>query len=129
MGGFILARTTSNIQELYNLMVENRNLCGAFELTDNIIHWHLFKDFLITIGVDYIGIDKLIFGKFYDPFTHWHPSDDEIYSDICKIGTKGNVTVIFKNFLGVSILYSGPASECKYKRKWLLGRYYYLKAE
>lgn len=132
-GEFLLEKVApANIQELYNLMVENKNLCGTFELADNIIHWNLFKGFLITISKDYpdfyIGIDKKIFGKFYDSFTHWHPSDYEIYSDICKIGTKGNVTVIHKSFLGESILYSGSTTDCKYKRKWLFGRYYYLHA-
>jgi len=123
----------ANIHELYNLMVENKNLCGTFELTDNIIHWNLFEGFLITISKDYIdfyiGIDKKIFDKFYDSFTHWHPPSDEIYSDICKIGTKGNVTVIHKSILGEAILYSGSTTDCKYKRKWLFGRYYYLHAE
>lgn len=121
------------IQKLHSLMAENENLCGTFELTDNNINWCLFEGFLTTISKDYtdfyIGIDKRMFGEFCVPFTHWHPSDDEIYSDICNIGTKGNVTVIHKSFLGEFLLYSGSVTDCKYKRKWFFGKYYYLYAK
>jgi len=74
----------------------------------------------------WIGYTK---NKYCDSFAHWHPSDDEIYYDVCAIGRKGNVTVIHKSFLSESVLYSGSTTDCKYKRKGLFGRYYYLHAE
>ncbi len=121
---------TSFIDSLYIQMKNNNNLAGTFEKIGNgTIMWHLFDGFTVTICQEYIGFDRKLFGFVQDSFTHWHPEDNEIYDDICDIGTKGNVTVIHKSFLGESILYHGPKDNCKYKRKWLFGRYYYFYAE
>ncbi len=117
----------SAVQKLYQLMTDNKNLSGSFELvSEDLICWDLFDGFTIFISEDDIGIERLLFKKTPVEFTHWHPTDDEIYNDICNMGTKGNVTVIYKSILGESILYSGSKNECKYKRKWLFGKYYYL---
>lgn len=118
------------IPNIFQMMKKNPSLAGSFELTaghDTII-WNLFEGYVITIAEDYIGIDRPLFGRIPYPFTHWHPNDDELYDDIRNLGTKGNVTVIHKSILGESVLYSGEKSKCKYKSKWLFGRYIYLYA-
>lgn len=118
------------IFEIYELMCGNNDLAGAFSLSDDAITWELFEGYRITLGEEYIGIDRLLFGKLPDPFTHWHPQDkNELYADICRLGTKGNVTVIRRNFFGASVLYCGEKDKCNVHRKWLFGRYYYLYAK
>ena len=119
----------NTIRELFNKMKSNPNLAGSFVLLSNGIEWRLFDKYVVLIGISYIGIEKILFGKFTDSLTHWHPDEEEIYDDICRLGTKGNVTVIHKNLFGETVLYSGPATDCKYKRKWLFGKYIYLYAK
>lgn len=118
------------IPNIFQMMKKNPSLAGSFELAEGCdeITWNLFEGYVIKIAEDYIGIDRMLFGKIPSALTHWHPSDDELYEDICNLGTKGNVTVIHKSILGESVLYSGEKSSCHYKRKWLFGRYIYLYA-
>ena len=118
------------ILNLYERMKENPNLAGSYKLVNEIgIEWDLFESFTIHIGQDYFGIDGFLFNKIPNQLTHWHPDDDEMYETICAIGTRGNVTVIKKSWLGVAILYMGPVSDCPYSRKWLFGKYLYLYAK
>ena len=117
-----------NITDLYHKMVNNPDLSGHFDLKKDRIEWFLSDRYSIIICDDYLEIRRLVFGKFWTSLTHWHPDDKDMYSDICNIGTKGNVTVIHRTPLLESVLYSGPCSGCKYKRKWLFGKYYYIYA-
>ncbi len=117
------------LSELFNKMKSNPDLAGSFVLLPDEIEWRVFDKYIVSIGNEYIGIDKIIFGRFKDSLTHWHPDEEDIYIDICRLGTKGNVTVIHKSILGESVLYSGPATDCKYKSQWLFGRYIYLYAK
>lgn len=116
------------IDKLYQQMKENKNLVGTFEKADSEIIWSLYDKFTVIITYDYIGIQNKLFGIIPNCITHWHPYEDDIYDDICSLGTKGNVTVIHSTPLCTGIIYSGPAENCKIKRKWLFGRYYYLYA-
>ncbi len=115
---------------LYEQMKQNPNLSGSYKLVDNsLIEWKLFDGFSVQLAEDYIGIERLLFGKIPDAFIHWHPQDDEIYEDVCAIGEKGNVTVVKKDLFGDSLLYAGKAENCPNKRKRFFGRYYYLYAK
>lgn len=124
-----------NAKELYDAMCDTPNLCGTFELKDDMIHWNLFEGYTIQIAVDprgnYFHIEKKLVGKLTDPLTHWHPEADEIYEDVCSIGLKGNVLVIRKNLLCTSVLYMGKEEGCPYssKTKWCWGKILYLKAK
>lgn len=121
-----------SIQDLYNMIKENKALCGEFELVDHTIFWSIGEVYLIVVTQDideyHIEVSKRTFGKIYNPLTHWHPSYYEVYSDICAIGTRGNVTVIHTSWICSSVLYSGPVSGCRYTRKWFFGRYHYIYA-
>ena len=117
------------VRELFKKMKSNPDLAGYFELLPEGIEWRLFDKYIVSIGNEYIGIDRILFGKLTDSLIHWHPDEEDVYNDICCLGTKGNVTVIYKNFIVTSVLYSGPAADCKYKRRWLFGKYIYLYAK
>ncbi len=123
-------------EELYGMMLETPDLCGRFELDKSAgsITWNLSENIVIEIGVDspecYIGINKSHGGKVGGEITHLHPSVFEIYDEICKIGKRGNVTVLRASPGGSALLYAGREDVCPYPRekKLLLGKYYYLEA-
>ena len=123
-------------EELYGMMLETPDLCGRFELDKSAgsITWNLSENIVIEIGVDppecYIGINKSHGGKVGGEITHLHPSVFEIYDEICKIGRRGNVTVLRASPVGSALLYAGREDVCPYPRekKLLLGKYYYLEA-
>ena len=123
-------------EELYGMMLETPDLCGRFELDKSAgsITWNLSENIVIEIGVDppecYIGINKSHGGKVGGEITHLHPSVFEIYDEICKIGRRGNVTVLRASPVGSALLYAGRKDVCPYPRekKLLLGKYYYLEA-
>jgi hypothetical protein len=122
--------TVEIIMDVYDQMKNNPNLAGSFRLVDNVgIEWQLFDSYIVYIGCNYINIDRLLWGKIPYSLTHWHPEDDELYEEICALGTKGNVAVVKKSWFCTSLLYMGPVAECTYKRKWLFGKYYYLYAD
>lgn len=118
------------IRHLYNQMKSNSKLGESFETVGSCsIIWKLSEQYQVTIEREYLGVDRIT-GKFPPKnLIHWHPQDEEMYQEICNLGTKGNVTVIYKPFDLSLILYSGPRDQCKYRRKWLCGKYYYLYAE
>lgn len=123
-------------EELYGMMLETPDLCGGFELDKSAgsITWNLSENIVIEIGVGtpecYIGINKSHGGKVGGEITHLHPSVFEIYDEICKIGRRGNVTVLRASPVGSALLYAGREDVCPYPRekKLLLGKYYYLEA-
>lgn len=123
-------------EELYGMMLETPDLCGRFELDKSAgsITWNLSENIVIEIGVGtpecYIGINKSHGGKVGGEITHLHPSVFEIYDEICKIGRRGNVTVLRTSPVGSALLYAGREDVCPYPRekKLLLGKYYYLEA-
>lgn len=123
-------------EELYGMMLETPDLCGRFELDKSAesITWNLSENIVIEIGVDtpecYIGINKSHGGKVGGEITHLHPSVFDIYDEICKIGKRGNVTVLRASPVGSALLYAGREDVCPYPRekKLLLGKYYYLEA-
>lgn len=125
----------TNTQELYDMMLATPDLCGDFLIAENgNIHWNLYKDIQIEIGVHtedcYFSIDKKLFGEIKSEIIHWHPTNFEIYNDVCNIGMPGSVLVIQTIMSGASVLYMGDERNCPYSpnKKVLFGKYYYLKA-
>ena len=129
-----ILKIPENSQELYNLMITTPDLCGNFSIVDNgIIRWDFNEDFLIDIEVNpndcLLGISKKSKFNIKTEIHHWHPSVFEVYDDVLKIGTLGNVTVVHK-FMGSSkVLYSGNEADCQYNsdKKIKFGKTYYLK--
>lgn len=122
-------------KELYDMMLNTPNLCGKFELVDDTIFWYLFDGIEIEISIGrmdtYFGISRKKSGKIPDGIIHWHPDCEEIYNDVLNIGLEGNVLVIQKNILYVSVIYSGKEEECPYspETKRRFGKIFYLKAK
>ena len=130
-------RIPQSAEDLYGMMRQNPDLCGEFDLTEDGegIRWRIREDIQITLGVDlrdcYIGVDKLLFGKIESGITHWHPTEYEIYDEVCKIGKRGNVLVLRARAGSGAVLYSGSRDECPYKpdQKVFFGKYYYIEAK
>ena len=119
-------------QELYDLMAATEDLCGTYEVADDTVFWNLGDEFSVQINVDGEREECIcsIHRKTWE-ITHWHPSIYEIYDEVCKMGTRGNVMVVRTFIGGASIPYMGPKADCPYpeKRKWSLGKYFYLEAK
>ena len=130
-------RIPQNSADLYDMMCATPDLCGEFELTEDGqgIRWRIREDIQITLGVDlrdcYIGVEKLLLGKIESGITHWHPTEYEIYDEVCKIGKRGHVLVLRQGAGSGAVLYSGSRDECPYKpdQKVFLGKYYYIEAK
>lgn len=125
----------ANANELYEMLIQTPDLCGQFTLVhEQELRWDIYKDFAVSIGIGKMDacilIERKILGKLPDILTHWHSEPSDIYDEICDIGSRGNVLVIRKNFLGEAILYTGPETDCPYSPdiKWHWGKIYYLKA-
>lgn len=125
----------TNSQELYDMMRMTPKLCGQYKITEKgNIEWDLYENVRIDISVNpddcYLGVIKIALGKTSDGITHWHPSNYEIYNEICKIGRQGNVLVIRSNYHSSKVLYMGDEANCPYKpdEKTMSGKMYYLKA-
>ena len=118
---------------VYQKMLRNSNLAGSYKEADGHIVWQLFRGYTVDIASDYISINRIVSSKAAQSIHHWHPDDEVLYDEICRLGTRGNVTVIHLfgpgGMLGSSLVYSGPRRACPTKRKWFLGKYIYLLAE
>ena len=134
----IIPQTT---RELYNMMVQNPDLCGSYEMTADeddygSIFWTLGDacfELCVGRGQGYISVsvNGLLQGKIRKDITHWHPDPDEIYDEVIKIGKRGNITVLSSYWGGGALLYSGKKGECPYlpPKKHLMRKYYYIEAE
>ena len=130
-------RIPQSSADLYDMMQKTTDLCGEYALTEDgeLICWRVREDIQITLGVDphdcYMSVERLLFGKIESGITHWHPTEYEIYDEVCKIGKRGNVLVLRARAGNGAVLYSGRKEDCPYKpnKKVLLGKYYYIEAE
>ena len=130
-------RIPQSAEDLYGMMRDTPDLCGEFDLTEDGqgIRWRIREDIQITLGVDphdcYIGVEKLLLGKIESGITHWHPTEYEIYDEVCEIGKRSNVLVLRARAGSGAVLYSGSRDECPYKpdQKVLFGKYYYIEAK
>ncbi len=118
------------VRELFNQMKKNPELAGSYELINNYIVWHLFNRYPVIVTAMYIGIfRRRRFCHIIEPIYHWHPDNRDIYSDVCRLGTRGNMTVIHQlNPWGSYMLYSGPRSNCPDKEELSFGKNIYLYA-
>jgi hypothetical protein len=124
----VLMDIPQNGQELYGLMQSVDDLCGNYELRNDIIYWDLYDKIHLEIGVDehesMISVEGKVLG-----ITHWHPNNFEVFHDVCAIGKRGNVMVI-RTILGCGgVLYMGKKEDCPYREKSIFGRFYYLEAK
>ena len=126
---------TNYVLRAYEKMNRNPSLAGSFSgeaFTESDVHivWQLSDGYRVEIASETILIYKKCFGKVYESIHHWHPCDEDLYDEICMLGTKGNVTVIHRSCFGDSrILYSGPREACHIKRKNLFGKNIFLYAD
>ena len=126
----------NNIQDLYRVMKDTYDLCGDFEIKDNILEWKVFPKFRITVYEEKddftVTLDKEASdsiqksGIIYEELIHRKKRNTDNLPFIKNLGTSGNVTVIRLNLLAFSLLYSGPADKCNIRRRWFLGKYYFL---
>ena len=130
-------RIPQSSADLYDMMQKTPDLCGEYALTEDgeFICWRIREDIQITLGVDphdcYMSVERLLFGKIESGITHWHPTEYEIYDEVCEIGRRGHVLVLRTRAGSGAVLYSGSRDECPYKpdKKVLLGKYYYIEAK
>jgi len=129
-------RVPTNAKELFEMMKQTPDLCGDYYVDGDInIIWNLYDSIQIDIGIDsrecYLGVNKKSFGKIGSGITHWHPTNFEIYDEVCKIGKRGNVLVIRAFKSSESVLYMGEKENCPYNKesKQLIGKLYYLEAK
>ncbi len=133
----LLAKIPQNSRELYEMMLKTPKLCGTiiFNEKKDLIDWDLYSDVKLQIFVDkgdnYINVERKAEYGINKGITHWHPELYDVYNDVCDIGTKGNILIVNKYFLGESVLYYGSEEDCPYlTTKKLKRRFtYYLKAE
>lgn len=129
-GEQILMDIPQNGQELYNMMQSVEDLCGQYELRNDIIYWKISEKIHLEIGVDdnesMISVERK-----YTEITHWHPSNFEVFHDVCAIGKPGHVMVIRAGILGATVLYMGSKEDCPYpeNKKGLFGKIYYLESK
>ena len=78
----------------------------------------------------YFIVNKLLSGKGESGITHWHPTIYEIYDEVCKVGKHGSTLVLRTSGGGGTVLYSDEKENCPYSpyKKYLFGKYYYLRA-
>ncbi len=119
--------------ELYAMMAETPDLCGGFELdgSGNGIRRRIREDIRISLEYGYIGVENLLLGKIESEITHWHPTEYEIYDEVCEIGKRGNVLVLRRGAGSGAVLYSGSKADCPYPpdKKVFWGKYYYIEAK
>lgn len=125
----LLVYRPNNTKDLYEMMLKNKKLGGSFELTgDDLILWtfdQVYYEISISEDDSYFGVNKSK-GRY---IMHWHPSEFEVYDEVCKIGEKGNVLVIRSFLGGASILYMGPKEKCPIrKNKFHFGKVYFFES-
>ena len=116
-----LTRFPQSAKELYELLMDTPDLCGQFELIGDEIYWE-YKDLSLSIAPEYISVGGL---------THWHPSEAEIYDDVCAITRSGSVLVIKKSSSSSQVLYIGKKEKCPYfpNQKGVFSKIYYFEME
>lgn len=118
------------ISEVFEKMKSNPDLAGTFSEDGGRITWQLFEGYTVEIASEYIGVHSQRPKGGYRFRHHWHPDDEDLYADICALGTRGNVTIILRTFGDTTgVVYSGPRAGCPEKKNGLFRKYIYLYAE
>ena len=126
----ILMDIPQNGQKLYNMMLAVEDLCGQYELRKDVIYWKISERIHLEIGVN-DNDSTISVERGYMGITHWHPSNFEVFRDVCAIGKRGHVLVLRAGIFGGDVLYMGPKEDCPYpeNKKSLFGKIYYLEAK
>lgn len=125
-------RVPETTEELLDMMNQAPDLGGEYYMGENgNIVWDLFDSIRIEIGVEYLGIDEILPNGGTREITHWHPTAEDVYNDICKVGKRGKILVIRTSLLSADLLYVGDKEECPYRKdqKRLFGKQYFLEVE
>jgi len=112
----LLSRLPQTSEELYEMMLLTPDIVGSFKLSNGSIHWHITKEIYAEITADsrdgYFCVSKKTFDTWEENITHWHPTPDDIYYDVCQIGLQGHILVVQND----SILYMGNKNSCPYNQ-------------
>ena len=123
---------------LLEKLQQNPDLCGSFTIDSHgLIRWDLYKEHSFHIDVrngdGYLHLFNRV--KTHCSTAHWHPDPDDMYDELCKIGTRGHIIVVQFNHIGSlwgsRVIYVGPESNCpkRAKRKRLFREPLILKAQ
>ena len=113
-------------------------LCGTFSIESHgLIRWDLYEEhsYLIDVRGGDGYIDLFNRKHPHDSITHWHPDPDDMYEELCNIGTPGHIIVVrylhIGPLFGASVQYIGPESECpkRVKRTGLFSKPLILKVQ
>ena len=96
------------------------DLYGSLRLTGDCIEWQVHSDLLLSIAIDgdegYIDVNRGLF--------HWHPSTEDVWDELLRIGKRGNVLIIRKTPLHTELYYSGPKENCPAPKRRCFDRLY-----
>ena len=112
-----------NVEELYNMMKQNKEICGEYYIEENNIIWNLFEDIRIYINLCspdcYIGFNLIKDDQLGKEITHSHPGINYLYNEICNISKKDNIVIIHTTLFSTKLIYIGDKDKCpnKFKRK------------
>lgn len=78
-----------NVEDLYNRMI-TENFIGEISFENEWLTWTLPNGIVIGVAVNNQQHEGYIDTKYFDgqkniTLTHWHPMEDEIYSDLSAI--------------------------------------------
>ncbi len=115
----LLNHAPQTTAELYDMMRKTPDLCGEFELTSDgeLIFWHLYDGVRVELCANsydcMVSVTSLLDGQ-EEGITHWHPTEYEIYYEVCKIGKRGNVLVLRTQGGSGWLAYLGDKDGCPY---------------
>ena len=123
---------------LLEKLKQNPDLCGSFSIDSHgLIRWDLYEEYSYMIDVrggdGYIDLFNR--KKTHCDITHWHPDPDDMYEELCRIGTRGHIIVVRSLHIGLlcgaSVRYIGPEDDCprRDKRMGLFSKSLILKAQ
>jgi hypothetical protein len=112
--------TFTNIQQLYQDLLQMPDLHSFPQLTDGLLIWKLYKDAYIQVSCDGNGADMDIVpdSVFHSPLLHWHGSMEAIRDQLHTLGKKGHIAVIKKSLYGTELFYAGPPDRYSSPNPW-----------
>lgn len=124
-------RNSLTSKELYEILINTPNLHSLPKLEDGMIKWDLYYNAYIYAYVDGYDtcIDLISNSTLIGSYVHWHPDEEDIYNELCLLGTKENFLVLHKSLFGTSVFYLGETNKYKYSlnKKWHWGKLIYFK--
>lgn len=120
-----------NTKDLHEMLINTKGLHSIPTIDKNILIWDLFENAIVRAYIDSYDtcIDIISKSTLKNSYCHWHPEKDEMYDELCTLGTQGNIIVIRKWIFGPQVFYLGSADKYRFspskKRHW--GELTYLK--